>query len=612
MALLDDMLVWSATELKPWQSDAVRRLFQKVTLDDSDYESLLMMLKHTRDVAGDIVPVPQPLAKEHLPIIGGGGVAVVLEALHSLKHVNRLADGQRLLFLPQGLTVVFGDNGAGKSGYSRVIKSACRARLKDEPVLPNAEYKDHLKETPEAVFAVIRADGTKVDVPWKAKGAAPEELASVAILDTRCARAYTNQEGELIFAPYGLDIVEDVARVVFPRLERAIRNELHSINISDTAFEDLKHGNTAVGKFLRGLSNWTKNETLEQELQFSEENTTRLTVVTAALAEKSPAEKARDLDELATRIAVVAELLEGLGKDVSDDALATLRKVDDDLSTAQQAEALAAEQLRGNDGLLAGTGEGAWRQLFTAAQGFVAAHGHSTQTGAPCALCQTPLDEVAASRMRRFAAHVAQDASNRADRERNQHQRAFNAVRTLTLSTRVDETTVAYIEEQAKGWTAQKQRYETDLNARREWALEAGTQTHDWTKPMPAGSTRPAEVARRIEASVKDQARTYREAEPGPSRDTLQKELDELKARQSLSLRRESLYDLVKAKRLYYRLSDCLEDLKTKPISDKAGQLAESAVTRQLCDSLEQEFEKLGCRTCRPPSRRETRRAGPS
>ena len=594
MALLDDMLVWSATELEEWQSDAVRRLFQKVTLDDGDFADLLLMLKATRGVPLDAVPKAVPLSAQHVPTTGGAGVPVVLETLHSLKHVNRLADGQRLVFLPMGLTVIFGENGAGKSGYSRVIKSACRARLKDEPVLPNAENRNHLKETPEAVFAVIRADGTKVDVPWKAKGAAPEELASVAILDTRCARAYTNQEGELIFAPYGLDILEDLARHVFPRLERTIRDELHGINISDTAFEDLRPGNTDVGKFLRGLSNSTTNETLEEELQFSEENATRLTAVTAALAEKSPADKARELDELATRIAIVAKSLEGLEKDLSDDALAALREVDDDLRAAQQAEALAAEQLRGNEGLLAGTGEGAWRQLFTAAQAFVAAHGHSTDTGAPCALCQTPLEEAAASRMQRFADHVAQDASTRADHERKRHQQVFDDAQTLTLSARLDETTVAYIEEQATGWTAEKVRYEADLDARRQWALEAGTQTHDWTKPMPVVSVRPAGVARRIEAAVKDQARTHREAEPGPSRDTLQKELDELRARHSLSQRRESLYDLAKAKRLHHRLSACLDDLKTKPISDKAGQLAESAVTRQLCDALEQEFEKLG------------------
>lgn len=593
MALLDEMLSWAANELKPWQSDAVRRLFQKVTLDDGDYDDLLLMLKSTRGLAGNVMPTPVPLAKAHLPSAGAAN-PIVLEALHSLRHVNRLAEGQRLEFLPKGLTIVFGDNGAGKSGYSRVIKSACRARVKNEPVLPNAGLEARLQQTPEAVFTVSWGDGKSFDVPWKANAMAPQDLASVAILDTRCARAYTDQEGEVLFAPYGLDVVEDLARVVFPRLERTIKQEIAGLAVSDKAFVDLKHADTAVGQFLGQLSAWTKDETIEQVLQFSEENAARLEVLTAALAEKSPAEKAREWDELSTRIAATAQALEGTQKAVTDDALTALWQVDEDLRVALEAETLAAHQLQGDDGLLEGTGQGPWRQLFTAAQAFVEAYQHSTTPGAPCPLCQTPLAEQAASRLQRFAHFVANDASVRADSQRTRHQRTFEGLRAAPLRARLEETTVTYIETNSAGWTAAKDAFEATVESRRQWALDAGLRTHDWSKAPPTYTTQPIEAARQLEAAAREHARILREAQPGPARATLQKEADELKARQAVSERRDALYELVKAKRLHKQLSDCLEDLKTKPVSDKAGQLAESAVTRQLSDALNQEFEKLG------------------
>lgn len=595
MALLDEMLAWATNELKPWQSDAVRRLFQKVTLDDGDYGDLLLMLKGARGLASDAVPtpVPVPLAKAHLPSAGAAN-PIVLEALHSLSHVNRLAEGQRLEFLPKGLTVVFGDNGAGKSGYSRVIKSACRARVKNEPVLPNAGLEARLQQTPEAVFTVSWGDGKRFEIPWKANAPAPQELASVAILDTRCARAYTDQEGEILFAPYGLDVVEDLARVVFPRLEQAIKHEIASLAISDKAFVDLKLADTAVGQFLRQLSAWTTDTTIEQSLQFSEENAARLEVLTAALAEKSPAEKAREWDERASRIAATAQALEDTQKVVTDDALNALRQVDEDLSVALEAETLAARQLRGDEGLLEGTGQGAWRQLFTAAQGFVGAHQHSTTPGAPCPLCQTPLAEQAASRLQRFAQFIANDASVRADSQRTRHQRTFDDLRTTPLRARLEETTVTYIEANYAGWTTAKDAFEATVESRRRWALDAGLRTHDWLEAPPAYTTQPIETVRQLEAAAREQARILREAQPGPARATLQKEADELKARQALSERRDALHELVQAKRLHHQLSVCLDDLKTKPVSDKAGQLAESAVTRQLSEALNQEFEKLG------------------
>lgn len=593
MALLDEMLTWATNELKPWQSDAVRRLFQKVVLDDADYDDLLVMLKGTRGIAGDVMPVPQPLTKKHLPTTGGGDSLIVLEALHSLKHVNRLAEGQKLVFHPSGLTIVFGDNGAGKSGYSRVIKGACRARLKDEPVLPNAEKQENLTQVPEAVFVVSRA-GKSFDVPWRQSAAAPDDLASVAILDTRCARAYTNTEGELIFVPYGLDVVEDLARVVFPRLEKAINAELSKLPVSDVAFSDLKQADTTVGKFLRTLTNWTTHETIQKQLEFTDDDATRLKTLNEALAEKSPVQKAVELDELATRIEATAEALEALEAVVTDTALSAAQKADEELKSALKAESLAAEQLRGDGGLLAGTGEGPWRQLYTAAQAFLGSHKHPTGVGAPCALCQTPLTEPAVSRMERFAAFVANDASMKATEKREHHNQVFQGLKKAVLKAALDETTVTYIEVHEVSWNAEVARYEDELEARRTWVVRAGTETHDWSEPAPLVGVRPAVAARRVEAIVKEQAKTHRAATPGPSRESLEREWGELSAREALSKRRDALLELVKAKRRYYRLSDCLNDLKTKPVSDKAGALAESAVTRQLCDALVDEFKQLG------------------
>ena len=47
------------------------------------------------------------------------------------KGVNALAEDQTLKFAP-GLTIVYGDNGAGKTGYIRILKQACRARGQEE------------------------------------------------------------------------------------------------------------------------------------------------------------------------------------------------------------------------------------------------------------------------------------------------------------------------------------------------------------------------------------------------------------------------------------------------------------------------------------------------
>lgn len=53
---------------------------------------------------------------------------VDLAAVADLRGVNALVDGQRLNFATAGITVIYGDNGSGKSGYARLIKAMVNAR----------------------------------------------------------------------------------------------------------------------------------------------------------------------------------------------------------------------------------------------------------------------------------------------------------------------------------------------------------------------------------------------------------------------------------------------------------------------------------------------------
>ena len=63
--------------------------------------------------------------------------AVQLRAMRDVINVNALPEEQRLTFLTRGVTIVYGDNGSGKSGYVRILKHACRARGPDERILKN-------------------------------------------------------------------------------------------------------------------------------------------------------------------------------------------------------------------------------------------------------------------------------------------------------------------------------------------------------------------------------------------------------------------------------------------------------------------------------------------
>lgn len=127
---LASIVTWSA-DCPSWQRDALRRLYAQEKLEAADHDALLAICKGTTSAF-------VPLDATHVRAATAGSAVITLKALHSLQHVNALADGERLTFDKTGITIIYGDNGAGKSGYARVLKKACRARtLRSETVLSN-------------------------------------------------------------------------------------------------------------------------------------------------------------------------------------------------------------------------------------------------------------------------------------------------------------------------------------------------------------------------------------------------------------------------------------------------------------------------------------------
>lgn len=127
MSLHHEIYEWSSG-LKPCLSDALRRLLQNSTLTTEDHDDLFALLKLEVGLADPKGRVAVPLDKSHLPSTAAPGMTLRLLSLKNFKNVNRIAENQKLEFVPLGLTVVYGDNGTGKSGYSRVLKLACRTR----------------------------------------------------------------------------------------------------------------------------------------------------------------------------------------------------------------------------------------------------------------------------------------------------------------------------------------------------------------------------------------------------------------------------------------------------------------------------------------------------
>lgn len=597
MTILQEILKWSQA-LPAWQSDAVARLLAKQVLSAVDLDDLFALLKVAHGIPDPQGRNPQPLKADQIPIPLKVSTHVELRAMKNMRHVNAIADNQHLPFGTSGLSVIYGDNGSGKSGYSRVLKRACRARDQMEAIHPNANLPTGKAGVAEAVFE-IAVNGIAQDVNWINGKPAPPELSSLAIFDSRCARAYLDSEDDFSYVPYGLEVFEGLANVC-KQLKAKIDIEHAQCAADLTAFAPLR-GDTAVGKLIISLSAKTTSAQITALSTLTPEEIALHAELNVSLKESNPKEKSSQLRLRARRIATIAANATTKGTLVGLDVIAKLRVLADSFRTAQAAAALAAQQFKEGENLLPGTGGEAWRELFDAARKF-SLESHPDKVfpvlgvDVPCPLCQQPLDEGAA-RLLRFDAFIQQEAEKTSQSRRAALAAEYRPFVAHVLTLTLDEVTYGEIEAMDPQLAIDARAFEQVLAARQE-AVKSAIESHQWDgidTDLISPSTRLQLLADKLNA----EAETLEKASDEKARAALQKQFGELDARVRMSQVKDAIITAVTRLNYQAKLTQCLSAVKTTAISLKSSELAEKVVSKALAEALNREFKSLGVGTLR-------------
>lgn len=131
--MADGLLEW-ADKQADWVRDALRRHAQRAgfSLSDEHKNHIRTGVRLTSGYTTGPVPDYEALASSHLKSATAKEPRAILCSLGSVRNLNRLAEGQTLKFALNGLTLIYGDNGSGKSGYCRITKKLCRSLTSDE------------------------------------------------------------------------------------------------------------------------------------------------------------------------------------------------------------------------------------------------------------------------------------------------------------------------------------------------------------------------------------------------------------------------------------------------------------------------------------------------
>lgn len=585
---------WVQT-LPPWQSDLLRRL---TTLDEITEQDLADATRMVLAVHG--IPDPQAVAPIPIPALGVPGEhrAVRILALKDLVGVGSVETQQRLEFAADGLTVIYGETGSGKSSYARVLRKACRSSAKPVEILPNV--LDTGPETGRANAGTAQLEialDSATQLITRDVNAPPQpELAEVSVFDADCADVYADEESEITYTPSALRLIERLVGLQ-AQIRKRIEDEGATLAAA-TVPADGFDSSTKAGALVAALNENVNPATVKQLATVSSTEVSTL----QDLRTKIEAAKVNDPLRVAAQLEKRADAMDELVTSLEQRASRVDERAVGDLLALNAEEAKLSKAADELAGIISQTakfpiGSTGWRAMWTAAQAYIrdVSNGRmafppgAAAVDAHCPLCQQSLTTDVLQRLDRFEEHA-----------RGEVQRALDDVRTKRKR-RVDSIAAVAAEPQAN---AQLGPIIDDAN------IEAAIVAFSELIRVRAGTIVKTSSATTIEApglpaapiaELRERARTLR-ADASAQRalanpETIAKakrEIVELENRLLLAKRQDLVLTRIDALKRVAKLRQAFSALATTGLSKRIGEFTESAVTDQLRARLASELDALG------------------
>lgn len=595
MTVLEEILEWSQ-DRPAWQRDALRRFVLQGELSDDDIRVLTDICKSAHGLAEQ--QHIAPLTKEYVPEKTAGSAPVSLVSIFHHRGVNALAEDQTLKF-GQNLTVVYGDNAAGKTGYIRILKSACHARGQEQ-ILGNVISG----ATPLSPVVSIKYKVGSEPEPREWAGSGENDFISrVSVFDTQCAAVYLTEKTNVAFRPFGLDLFDKLVKAC-----RAVRAKLESEQrtLASSALFPLQAQipeETAAGKLLANISSLTKPESVQTLARLSLEEEGRLALLEKSLLDlqaNDPEKLIRQLTLRAGRVQALARHLKEVEGALSTQTVAAVF----DARTEGCRKSEEAKRLREATfpaGVLPGTGSESWTELWEAARRFSQEHAYSGQAfpvvedGAHCVLCQQDLDQAASHRLQQFEAFVASTTERELRQVRETFMRRRKSFAELKTTTEAINETLKEIRIEHEALADAVHAALVTNESRRKAVLLALTEDKDLPADYPELMTFSHEadaLAEQIEARIK----TLRTSATEETRKHMTSEAQELRARKLLAKHEPLILNEIERKKKIAAYGLCINDTTTNAITQKSTAVTKVAVSQKIKQRFKDELTNLAFR----------------
>ena len=432
------LILWAQRQPK-WQQHALKLLTKHGSAhaipDDDKTEIKKILCAEAKGETPDFTPI----TVSDVPDANPTNPKIYLKSLGPVANIDKLASDQKPFEFvsPSGLTVIFGNNGSGKSGYARILKNLCRSHGDVKPLRGDATSRGKTEWRVSLTYAKKEQDSDEIlkQLEWiraeedKAKNEQEYiPLERIAFFDSHVANTYVDGNRSLFYLPPEIRLYEELAilagefkegidtktkelksqRPSLPETTEgtsahSILSKLQSENIGNISQDEINTICTLFAGEKEELENLQAKKTQTPEQQKEVIETARATLVNLN----------RDIGKITG--AINAESIQQLQDDYKD--------YQDKKSKAEKGVADLAKEMPINKGI----GSDIWFEMFKAARTFAGsvypdATAPPIANGAHCVLCHQDLTEDASERLKLFDEFI----DNTLQQEAENAKKAFN------------------------------------------------------------------------------------------------------------------------------------------------------------------------------------------
>lgn len=442
----EELLAWSNHEARPeWQKDALRRLATTGELTDNDVSELRRIVEKASSLIDDEIAAVIPLVAEHLSDPAADAPRTILGAIGPVRNVDRLASDQPpIRFAKKGITLVYGANASGKSGYCRIAKQLCRSL---SPQRLKGNVYDPTPIAPPEVDLVFGIEGGQLErheTTWRHGDPPRTELARISVFDTATARVYVDKNRKVEFLPYELDLLNKLA-LAAKALDGVFEARENGVNVAiQTALPVGYTDGTAVSEALAKLVARIELADLPEEAElralceWDDDKEAALQSVIDQIRQ-DPKVRLRSHRSAKQGLEIIKAELSGLLELLADDGIAKIKDSHSDMTVKAEAAKAAAQGL-GEGMPIPAIGSESWRQMLIYARDFAGetfpdCDDPKLVTGETCVLCQQTLQADAASRMTKFDEYLSGRTASDSQRATEGYALLVSSINAVRLGT---------------------------------------------------------------------------------------------------------------------------------------------------------------------------------